>query len=143
MGIKTINCYFLNSIAQASEGDGIRFGELGRLYAFKTCLDVVKGDFVVVECSAGMTVVKVDSVDSRQLAKATKWAFQKVDVELIAKLQGIELEREKLIATLKSKALRRKEVEIFAELAASDPDAKAALDRLNEIDSAFNFTQIS
>jgi hypothetical protein len=132
--MKTIGAVFLNTYAAQKEAST---EYPSNVYSFKTVLDVVEGDHVAVECSAGMTICRVVSVHDVPSKKATKWAFAKIDTTVLDELQKTEAEREKLVSALKAKVMARKEIEIYEQIAASDPDAKSMLERIAEIDRGF------
>ena len=67
----------------------------GKHYVYKTMLQgLKKGDLVVVECpnKAGFAIVGVwdQHEDERTRSQATKWAFQKIEVDELRRLKDDE-----------------------------------------------------
>ena len=134
--VRGIKVQFTNRYAESRLSEAAEQGGASN-YDYKCALDVAVGDCVVVESSAGMTVAEVTGIRDTPINKATKWAFQRVDIATLQLLQRAEQERGALADALRKKLIARKEIEIYNDLAANDPEAKAMLDRMMEIDRSF------
>jgi hypothetical protein len=109
--MKTFKGVFANHYVGESMG---QYG--GNGYSFKTNLDVGADDEVVVECAAGLAVVKVLYLDDVPSPKATCWAFAKVDREALQELKDADAKRALITRKLDAKLKARKETGQYAEL---------------------------
>ena len=127
------NKYMGESVAEYSGSKG---------YSFKTLLDIQVDDEVLVECAAGLAVVKVASIDDVisdktiqwAFAKATQWAFAKVDREVLQKLKDKDTARASLTRQLDVKLRARKETSKYMDLAKEDKEAASLLEQLQALD---------
>lgn len=124
--MKTFKGFFVNAIARDMIGP--------KDYSFKTNMDVKQDDVLVVDSAAGLAVVKVMSVDEVPDKKASKWAFQMVDVAALQEILNREARREVITAKLEEKLRARKEVDRYAHLAETDPEAAEFLKELQDMD---------
>lgn len=110
-------------------------------YSFFTLLDdLVDGDAVVAEVGAGeLKVVFFRGYHADINPRATKWAFQKVDVahldelkEALEKSKELEAKRRTIIKKLEGKLQDSNRIEKYRELAKTDQEAS---DLLKELDA--------
>ena len=101
-------------------------------YSYKTVLDVKVGDLVIVQVYDVYGVGEVTKVSSIPNKTATKWAIQKVDVELGEKLLRKAQEREEIIAALDAKLKARSQTAKY-DVLSDDPEAADLIKKLNEL----------
>jgi hypothetical protein len=123
--MKTFKGVFANHYVGESMG---QYG--GNGYSFKTNLDVKADDEVLVECAAGLAVVKVLYMDDVPSPKATCWAFAMIDRDALQGLKDADAKRALLTRKLDAKLKARKETGRYAELAKEDPEAARLLEEL-------------
>lgn len=117
--MKTFNGRFVN-----------QFMNNGQEHPFKTEMDIATGDLLVVDCSAGMGVVVVDSIDDLPSPKASRWAFGKIDPRPLDILIERDLRKTAIVKALDAKLHARKETDKYIGLAEADPEAKGLLAEL-------------
>ena len=101
-------------------------------YSYKTVLDVKIGDLVIIQVYNTYAVGKVTKVSSIPNKTATKWAIQKVDVELGESLLKKAEERAEIVAALDLKLKAKAETSKY-DVLADDPEAAELLKKLREL----------
>ena len=62
-----------------------------KTYTYKTLEEVTTGDYLAVQTPNGsLAIVKVKTPDVPEPKYACKWAFQKIDLSLLADLEDLE-----------------------------------------------------
>jgi predicted polyphosphate/ATP-dependent NAD kinase len=105
-------------------------------YSFKTMMDIEEGDLVVVDCSAGLAVVVVETIDEIPNPRATRWAFNMVDTRPLDQLIELDLRKAAIVKLLDAKLRARKETDKYLGLAESDPEAKGLLSELEVLNKS-------
>lgn len=109
-----------------------------KTYTYLTDLELVEGDKVVVDTPGNglsvVTVVGVRGLTAGQRTAATKWIVAKVDLdhhkERLRKQEAAQEIRNKL----HEKKQQFEELQIYRELAKSDPEIKKLLVELSDVD---------
>jgi hypothetical protein len=111
-------------------------------YSFLTMFDdLVTGEDVLVDTSSGVKLAKVVRIENEPKAIATRWAFQRVNIEEIERLREVTTEmkqrwarRKEIIVKLEKKRTKKDKMDEYREIAKVDEEAKALLDDLEAID---------
>lgn len=127
------------SRSYANSASNREYGIAGKPYAYYTDIEgIEKGDKVVVDTpSNGLTIVTVVSVTetAEGISKATKWIVDKIDLAGHKAREADRARRATLIAKLEKMAKEQSELDRFAALVASVPEAAMLLQELKEIDA--------
>jgi putative ribosome biogenesis GTPase RsgA len=127
---------YVNVSFEVSESRRLR-QEDSKRYAFKTDFkDLNVGDCVVVETSRGFAVGVVceELFSSTDVERATAWVVSKVDLESHNKRLELEAEKNKVLEKLEERKKSLERVAVYQMLAEKDPEMKALLDSLNELE---------
>lgn len=108
---------------------GCTFDNSSRIYHYKTTLDVVEGERVVVVApSTGLTTVTVETIsDSTENDMRLKWIVSKIDTEYYEKCLEVE---EQVIAEMQKAAKVRQVQKLIEELGEDGMEVIKGLTRL-------------
>lgn len=106
------------------DGDGI----IGKLYSFKTLIEVEKGDTVVVDTVNGLKLVTVVLISPKVLPEATKYVVAKVDLEEHKAMLETHKEAEKIKALMERRKQELEEMQVYEELAKHDKEIAKLLE---------------
>ena len=122
-------------------------GNVCKSYSFKidTSIEVVEGDLVVVEDSSGYNLVEVDAVytiqDSHKSNEAfgafnaaKAWVVNKVDTTALNQRRDRTNRKKLILRKLEEAKEEMEETAIWEALASRNPQAKALLEQLKELD---------
>ncbi|ALY08820.1 hypothetical protein SEA_NANCIA_35 [Arthrobacter phage Nancia] len=93
-------------------------GHASRSYAFKTQLVLEPGDLVLVRDRSGVHITLVTAFPSETPQKATRWAFQRVDMDALDRCER----RDKVLEQIKAKVAERQTLDLAYTLAEQDPE---------------------
>lgn len=106
------------------------------LYSYKTTMSALKiGDDVVVETRYGPAVARVATKPTLSKDnKATAWAFQRVEPDILKEIREKEERKQEIIDKLERMADEQNRMLVYERLAATNSLAGDLLDELKKID---------